>query len=117
MAKDELLVINRKYGLLKWFLGRLEKFPRSHRRVRAVAATISPATSAGGVRSVGRRLKGGIMATREQCENALRKRLKTRKDVEDFRSNKGAAWGGACIRNDSTWSDRDYLDKNIKRLP
>ena len=31
MAKDELLVINRTYELLKWFLRRLEKFPRSHR--------------------------------------------------------------------------------------
>ncbi len=31
MAKDELLVIDRTYELLKWFLGRLEKFPRSHR--------------------------------------------------------------------------------------
>jgi hypothetical protein len=31
MAKDELLVIDKTYELLKWFLGRLEKFPRSHR--------------------------------------------------------------------------------------
>ncbi len=31
MAKDELLVIDRTYELLKWFLGRLSKFPRSHR--------------------------------------------------------------------------------------
>ena len=31
MAKDELLVIDRTYELVKWFLGRLEKFPRSHR--------------------------------------------------------------------------------------
>ena len=31
MAKDELLVIDRMYELLKWFLRRLEKFPRSHR--------------------------------------------------------------------------------------
>ena len=30
MAKDELLVIDRTYELLKCFLGRLEKFPRSH---------------------------------------------------------------------------------------
>jgi hypothetical protein len=31
MAKDELLVIDKTYELLKWFLGWLEKFPRSHR--------------------------------------------------------------------------------------
>ena len=31
MPKEELLVIDRTYQLLKWFLGRLEKFPRSHR--------------------------------------------------------------------------------------
>ena len=31
MAKDELFVIDRMYELVKWFLGRLEKFPRSHR--------------------------------------------------------------------------------------
>ena len=31
MSKDELLVIDRTYELLKWYLGRLEKFPRSHR--------------------------------------------------------------------------------------
>lgn len=31
MAKEELLVIDRTYELVKWFLGRLEKFPRSHR--------------------------------------------------------------------------------------
>ncbi len=31
MMKDELLVIDRTYELLKWFLGRLDKFPRSHR--------------------------------------------------------------------------------------
>lgn len=31
MARDELLVVDRTYELLKWFLGRLEKFPRSHR--------------------------------------------------------------------------------------
>lgn len=31
MARDELQVIDRTYQLLKWFLGRLEKFPRSHR--------------------------------------------------------------------------------------
>ena len=31
MAKDELLVIARMYELLKWFLGHLGKFPRSHR--------------------------------------------------------------------------------------
>jgi len=31
MAKDELLVIDRTYELLKWFLGRLSKFPRAHR--------------------------------------------------------------------------------------
>jgi len=30
MAKNELLVIDRTYELLKWFLGKLEKFPRSH---------------------------------------------------------------------------------------
>ncbi|MBU0718017.1 MAG: hypothetical protein KJ749_07200 [Planctomycetes bacterium] len=26
-----MLVIDRTYQLLKWFLGRLEKFPRAHR--------------------------------------------------------------------------------------
>ncbi|MBN1629411.1 MAG: hypothetical protein JW990_06600 [Thermoleophilia bacterium] len=31
MARDELLVIDRTYELLKWFLGHLGKFPRSHR--------------------------------------------------------------------------------------
>lgn len=31
MAKENLLVIDRTYDLLKWFLGRLAKFPRSHR--------------------------------------------------------------------------------------
>ena len=31
MANDELLVIDRTYELVKWYLGRLEKFPRSHR--------------------------------------------------------------------------------------
>jgi len=31
MTHSELLVIDRTYELLKWFLGRLEKFPRSHR--------------------------------------------------------------------------------------
>lgn len=31
MARDELQVIDRTYELLKWFLGRLGKFPRSHR--------------------------------------------------------------------------------------
>lgn len=31
MAKDELLVIDRTYELLKWYLGHLGKFPRSHR--------------------------------------------------------------------------------------
>ena len=31
MPKDELLVIDRTFELVKWFLGRLEKFPRSHR--------------------------------------------------------------------------------------
>ena len=31
MAKNELLVIDRTYELVKWYLGRLEKFPRSHR--------------------------------------------------------------------------------------
>ena len=31
MGKDELLVIDRMYELVKWFLGRLAKFPRSHR--------------------------------------------------------------------------------------
>ena len=31
MAREELLVIDQTYELLKWFLGRLEKFPRSHR--------------------------------------------------------------------------------------
>ena len=31
MANDELFVIDRMYELVKWFLGRLEKFPRSHR--------------------------------------------------------------------------------------
>ncbi|MCK6456031.1 MAG: four helix bundle protein [Phycisphaerae bacterium] len=30
MARDELLVIDRTYELLKWFLGHLGKFPRSH---------------------------------------------------------------------------------------
>ena len=31
MTRDELQVIDRTYELLKWFLGRLGKFPRSHR--------------------------------------------------------------------------------------
>ena len=31
MLKENLLVIDRTYELLKWFLGRLAKFPRSHR--------------------------------------------------------------------------------------
>ncbi|MBN1347375.1 MAG: diversity-generating retroelement protein Avd [Phycisphaerae bacterium] len=31
MAKEELLVIDRMYELVKWFLGHLAKFPRSHR--------------------------------------------------------------------------------------
>ena len=31
MTKDELLVIDRTYELVKWFLGHLAKFPRSHR--------------------------------------------------------------------------------------
>lgn len=31
MAKDELIVIDRTYELVRWFLGRLAKFPRSHR--------------------------------------------------------------------------------------
>ncbi len=31
MPEDELLVIDRRHQLLKWFLGRLAKFPRSHR--------------------------------------------------------------------------------------
>jgi len=31
MARDELQVVDRTYQLLKWFLGRLAKFPRSHR--------------------------------------------------------------------------------------
>lgn len=31
MVKDELLVIDRMYELLKWFLNHLGKFPRSHR--------------------------------------------------------------------------------------
>ena len=31
MAKDDLLVIDRTYELVKWFLGHLGKFPRSHR--------------------------------------------------------------------------------------
>ena len=31
MAKDTLPVVARTYELLKWYLGRLEKFPRSHR--------------------------------------------------------------------------------------
>jgi hypothetical protein len=31
MTNDELLVIDRTYELVKWFMGRLEKFPRSHR--------------------------------------------------------------------------------------
>ena len=31
MTKNELLVIDRTYELVKWYLGRLEKFPRSHR--------------------------------------------------------------------------------------
>ncbi|MBU0639005.1 MAG: hypothetical protein KKB50_09085 [Planctomycetes bacterium] len=31
MARDELQVIDRTYELLKWFLGRLAKFPRAHR--------------------------------------------------------------------------------------
>ncbi len=31
MARDELQVIDRTYELLKRFLKRLEKFPRSHR--------------------------------------------------------------------------------------
>lgn len=31
MTRDELQVIDRTYQLLKWFLKRLEKFPRSHR--------------------------------------------------------------------------------------
>lgn len=29
--RDELQVIDRTYELLKWFLGHLQKFPRSHR--------------------------------------------------------------------------------------
>ena len=33
MARDELLVIDRTYELVKCFLRRLEKFPRSHRYV------------------------------------------------------------------------------------
>lgn len=31
MAKSTLPVVDRTYELLKWFLGRLEKFPRAHR--------------------------------------------------------------------------------------
>lgn len=31
MKKDELLVIDRAYELVKWFLGHLAKFPRSYR--------------------------------------------------------------------------------------
>jgi hypothetical protein len=31
MARDELLVIDRTCELLKWFVGHLGKFPRSHR--------------------------------------------------------------------------------------
>jgi len=31
MVKDELLVIDRMYELVRWFLGHLVKFPRSHR--------------------------------------------------------------------------------------
>jgi hypothetical protein len=30
MAQDELLVIDRAYELVKWYLGRLGKVPRSH---------------------------------------------------------------------------------------
>lgn len=31
MAKDELVVIDRTYELVRWFLPHLAKFPRSHR--------------------------------------------------------------------------------------
>jgi hypothetical protein len=31
MARDELLVIDRTYEFVKWFLNHLAKFPRSHR--------------------------------------------------------------------------------------
>ena len=31
MTNERLLVIDRTYELVKWFLGRLSKFPRSHR--------------------------------------------------------------------------------------
>jgi len=31
MGTDDVLVIDRTYELLKWYLGRLEKLPRSHR--------------------------------------------------------------------------------------
>lgn len=31
MSKNTLPVVDRTYALLKWYLGRLEKFPRSHR--------------------------------------------------------------------------------------
>jgi len=31
MAKEDLIVIARTYELVKWYLKRLEKFPRSHR--------------------------------------------------------------------------------------
>ena len=31
MAKDDLLVLDRTYELVKWFMGHLAKFPRSHR--------------------------------------------------------------------------------------
>jgi hypothetical protein len=31
MSKNDLLVLDRAYELVKWFLGHLAKFPRSHR--------------------------------------------------------------------------------------
>ncbi|GMU38972.1 MAG: diversity-generating retroelement protein Avd [Phycisphaerae bacterium] len=31
MARNSLPVVDRTYEFLKWYLGRLEKFPRSHR--------------------------------------------------------------------------------------
>ncbi len=55
------------------------------------------------------------MATREQCDAALRKRLKTRADVIEF-TNK---WGGGHTENPG-WRGPDYeatfVEENIKRI-
>lgn len=51
------------------------------------------------------------MATREQCEDALRRRVRSRDDVVAFRNDSGGTY-----QESNTWDDKTFVEKNITHI-